>query len=273
MNEPPFLGAPFFVSVYGLPVDGRRYSLIIVLFCSSTASPRMHFIGGGTGPQRILPFRPSTDPEAQNVRRRAKQQGGKEIYYRMLFDEDGGDGDQCACHGKRRLRSLAEILTMEGRKRYRERAYDVDRRADVGVGIECVIARHKPRKTIIPLEFGGAQLLTGREKEINYYRYRISQNNEMHHILKRRYVVYQGIDVHSDQIDEPEKIRYQKELAKRYQIVKRRINRIIAFGAINLFHKKEEKRVDRPIYEQVQMTRLLGAEGAKQKSLQIKLGF
>ena len=191
----------------------------------------------------------------------------------MLLDENRGDRDQHARHGKRYLHSLAEVLAMEGREHHRKGARDVYRRADVGVGIECVIARHKPRKIIIPLEFGGAQLLTGREKEINYYRYRISQNNEMHHLLKRRYVVYQGIDVHSDQIDEPEKIGDQEQLAKGDRVVEGAMDRIIPLGAVDLFHKEEEKSVDRPIEEQPQVTGLLGAESSENESSEIKLGF
>ena len=92
---------------------------------------------------------------------------------------------------------------MEGRERHRERADDVYRGADVGVGIECVVARHKPRKDIIPLEFRGAQVLAGGEKEIDDYRRRVGYHDEIHHSLERRYVVYQRVDMHSNQIDEP----------------------------------------------------------------------
>ena len=121
----------------------------------------------------------------------------------MLLNENCGDRDQGACHGKRHLRSLAEILAMEGREHHREGACDVYRRADVGVGIECVVARHKPRHKIIPLEFSGAQVLAGGEDEIDDNRRRVGYHDEIHHFLERRYIVYQRVDVHSDQIDEP----------------------------------------------------------------------
>lgn len=168
----------------------------------------------------------------------------------MLLNENCGDRDQGACHGKRHLRSLAEILAMEGREHHREGACDVYRRADVGVGIECVVARHKPRQKIIPLEFSGAQVLAGGEDEIDDYRRRVGYHDEIHHFLERRYIVYQRVDVHSDQIDEPEKIGDQKHLAKGDRVIEGAIDRIIAIGTVDLFHKEEEKSVDRPIEEQ-----------------------
>ena len=103
---------------------------------------------------------------------------------------------------------------MEGREHHCEWTDNVYWWADVSVGIECVVARHKPRKDIIPLEFRGAQVLAGGEKEIDDYRRRVGYHDEIHHSLERRYVVYQRVDVHSDQIDEPEKIGNEKYLAK-----------------------------------------------------------
>ena len=191
----------------------------------------------------------------------------------MLLNENRGDRDQGACHGKRSLRSLAETLAMKGSERHRERADDMYRRADVGVGIECVVARHKPRQKIISLEFCGAQVLAGGEKEIDDYRRRIGYHDEIHHFLESRHIVYQRVNVHSDQIDEPEKIGDQKHLAKGDRVIERAIDRIIAIGAIDLFHKEEEKSVDRPIEEQPQVTGLIGSERSENESSKVKLGF
>ena len=191
----------------------------------------------------------------------------------MLLDENRGDRDQHARHGKRYLHSLAEVLAMEGREHHRKGARDVYRRADVGVGIECVVARHKPRQKIIPLEFRGAQVLAGGEDEIDDYRRRVGHHDEIHHLLERRNVVYQRVDVHSDQIDEPEKIGDQEQLAKGDRVVEGAMDRIIPLGAVDLFHKEEEKSVDRPIEEQPQVTGLLGAERSENESSEIKLGF
>ena len=191
----------------------------------------------------------------------------------MLLNENCGDRDQHAGHGKRHLRSLAEILAMEGRKHHRKRADDVYRRTDVGVGIECVISCHKTRQKILSLEFSWAQILAGGEDEIDDYRRRVGYHDEIHHFLERRYIVYQRVDVHSDQIDEPEKIGDQKQLAKWDRVIEGAIDRIIAIGTVDLFHKEEEKSVDRPIEEQPQVTGLIGSERSENESPKIKLGF
>ena len=162
---------------------------------------------------------------------------------------------------------------MEGRERHRERADDVYRGADVGVGIEGVVARHKSRKKIIPLKFRGAQVLAGGEKEIDDYRRRVGYHDEIHHSLERKYVVYQRIDMHSDQIDEPKEIWNEKYLAKGDHVVDGAIDRIIPIGTVDLFHKEEEKSVDRPIEEQPQVTCLIGSERSEEESLKVKLGL
>ena len=136
-----------------------------------------------------------------------------------------------------------------------------------------VVMRVGPRQKIIPLEFRGAQILAGGKKEIDDYRRRVGHHDEIHHLLERRNVVYQRVDVHSDQIDEPEKIGDQEQLAKGDRVVEGAMDRIIPLGAVDLFHKEEEKSVDRPIEEQPQVTGLIGAERSENESSKVKLGF
>jgi hypothetical protein len=79
--------------------------------------------------------------------------------------------------------------------------------------------------------------------------------------------------MHSDQIDEPKEIWNEKYLAKGDHVVDGAMDRIIPIGTVDLFHKEEEKSVDRPIEKQPQVTGLIGAERSKKESLKIKLGF
>ena len=154
----------------------------------------------------VFSFAPETDKMCD----RADRDCGSDINNRMLFYKNRGERDQNSRCSEGDLYSSAEILAMKRGQHHRKRAYDVYRRADVGIRIEGIILRHKPRQNIIPLEFRGAKVLTGRKNEIDHYSRGVSDHNEIHHFSERRNVVDQRIYVHPYQIHEPEKIWDEK---------------------------------------------------------------
>ena len=66
---------------------------------------------------------------------------------------------------------------------------------------------------------------------------RVCNDDVFHHSVKGINIVKQGVEVHPDKIDKPKKIRYQKPFAKRNQIIKLTIHRIIIVHPIKPFHE------------------------------------
>lgn len=95
----------------------------------------------------------------------------------------------------------------------------MDRRANIGIRIKQVIVGEDAGENIVPIKGGRPKLLTGREHQIDQERNRVGNDDKQHQIAKGLNVIKECVDVHPDQVEEPEQIGDEKVFAKGDQVI------------------------------------------------------
>lgn len=165
-------------------------------------------------------LREAAAPETETVGQQADGDGCEDVYDRVLLQKDCGDGDQHRGQGEgdlpgRRLKRL----NMPGGAPYCHRANHMERWANIGIRIKQVIVGEDAGKDIVPLKGGWPKLLTVWEHQIDQERNRVGDNNKQHQLAKSRNVIKECVDMHPDQVKEPEQIGDEKVFAKGNQVI------------------------------------------------------
>ena len=75
---------------------------------------------------------------------------------------------------------------------------------NIGVGIELVEIIQKPGKWIVPFKGEWAQLLTSWKQQVNHHSNGVGNDNEPHQLPKCLYIIEKRIEVHPNEVYEPE---------------------------------------------------------------------
>ena len=138
----------------------------------------------------------------------------------------------------------------------------MQRWANIGVGIVCVVVLHKPGQEIVP-RIGGderTQLLTGRVDQVNDDRAKIGYGDEDRHPAETANIIKQRVDIYTQQIEEPEHIGNGKYLAEGDVFIKRDLDRIVGRSKAVLLQGVEEQHIDRPEQQKLQMRKFFRIE-------------
>ena len=116
----------------------------------------------------------------------------------------------------------------------------MNRRADIGIGIELIESSDKAGQEIIPLKGCRTKLLAGGPEQIDHDGNGIGQDNILHHPGKTINVIQQCVQVHSNKIYEPEQIWDQKPFAEGNEIIQRTVHDCVMLHRVKPFHKEEQ---------------------------------
>ena len=182
----------------------------------------------------------------------------------VLFEKHGGNTDQkCNDIKKASPAPAAEQVSVAGGIEYGHGTYHVKRRADIGIGVSAVERGHALGKQVIPGKGRGAKELDcGVEKEKEQAN-GVGQDDKQHQSLEGALVVKKGIDVDTDQIDEPKQIGNEKKLAKGDEIVQGTVHHMVSGGPKELFGKIERGTVQGPIGQKPETPLRFGTERAQ----------
>ena len=172
----------------------------------------------------------------------------------MLLEKYGGQADQ---HGDTRKhrppQGRAEPAAVPAGGQTGHGPDDMDRGADVGIGVKGVEPGHKPGQHIVPGEVLRPQLLAGGEEKVEDHGDRIGQDDKPHHLPEAVHLAEEGVGLHPDQEDEPEQIGQDEPLTEGDQIVQEYMDRRIDVGDAHPLHKGKEQAEERPEEEQLDM--------------------
>jgi len=153
--------------------------------------------------------------ETEIVRNQTHRNCSDHIDHRVLLQKQcGGTNQQSCCAEKQTPRQSTELFHAPRCTPYGHRAYDVQRRTDIGIGIKLIKVVQKAGKQIIPIKCVRTQLLTGWKHEINHRNDGKGNDDKPHQFLKRINIIKQCIKVHPDQIYKPKQIRDNEKLTK-----------------------------------------------------------
>ena len=129
----------------------------------------------------------------------------------------------------------------------------MNRRADIGVGVDGVEKTHHFSEYVFPFKDRRAELLAVWEYRVYHQRGCVCYDDVLHHFFKVFHIIYKGVDVHSDEEYIPEKVRDYKPFVEWDYIVYAAVNRIIIRRDYKSLKGIEKYAVYRPENKQFKM--------------------
>ena len=210
----------------------------------------------GRSRTRVPPRVAAMRTVADGVRDQRQRQRRQHVDDRMLLEEHRRQADE-----QRRRREngppqrLPQPLGVPSGEHHAQRTEHMDGRADIGVGVEGVKIPDHLREQVVARKSRRTKLLAGGENQINHNRDRVCKDDEVHKPLERADVVQHRIQQHPDDAQKPRQIRNQKQLAEWDHVVQRTVHRIVAHRAVKFLDEIEEKSVNRPEQQQLEMAK------------------
>ena len=175
----------------------------------------------------------------------------------MLFDEYGGYTYKYGCQRENYAPATgAEMFAVPGGGGNRHGAYDVNRGADVCVGVKLIKPGDKSGKSVVVLELKGAKPLGGGIEEIDNHCDRIGYHNKIHQFPEAFHVEKERVNMYPDEIDEPEEIGNEENFAEGDKVVDGGIHKVKVFRNAAALNERKENSEHRPEKEKPKVAKL-----------------